>query len=55
MDEEILQQARTELARAGALARAKSLTAKQRKAIATKASKAAAKARQTKARAKKKA
>jgi hypothetical protein len=45
MDEEILKQARSELAKQGGKARAKALTATQRRAIATKASKAAARAR----------
>jgi hypothetical protein len=45
MDEELLKQARSELARQGGKARANALTAKERRAIATKASKAAAKAR----------
>lgn len=45
MDEALLKQARSELARQGGKARAKALTATQRRAIAIKASKAAAKAR----------
>ena len=49
MDEEALKQARAELARLGGIARAKKLTAKQRSESATKASKAAAKARIRKA------
>jgi hypothetical protein len=40
-----LKKARSDLARQGGLARAKSMTAKERKASATKASKAAAAAR----------
>jgi hypothetical protein len=51
--EKALKQARSDLAKAGGLARAKSMTAKQRKASAMKASKAAAAARTKKARAKK--
>jgi len=51
MDEELIKQARSEMARLGGKARAKALTAKERRAIATKASRAAAKARRkTKAR-----
>ena len=49
MDEELIRKVRSELAREGGQARAKALTAKERKAIATKASKAAAKARTRKA------
>jgi len=49
MDAELLKQARSELARQGGLARAKSLTAKERRKSAIKASKAAAKARTQKA------
>jgi len=49
MDAELLKQARTELARQGGLARAKSLTAKERRKSAIKASRAAAKARTEKA------
>jgi hypothetical protein len=45
MDEELLKKVRSELARQGGLARAKALTAKERKESAIKASKAAAKAR----------
>jgi hypothetical protein len=45
MDEELIRKVRSELARQGGLARAKSLTAKERKESAIKASKAAAKAR----------
>jgi hypothetical protein len=45
MDEELLRKARAELARQGGQARAKALTATERKKIATKASKAAAKKR----------
>jgi hypothetical protein len=51
MDEELIRQARSELARQGGLARAKALTAKQRRESALKASKAAAKARVKKAKA----
>lgn len=43
-----------EMARLGGLARAKSLTPEERRKLATKASKAAAKARTAKAKAKKK-
>ena len=50
MDEDLIKQVRSELARQGGKARAKALTAKERLAIATKASKAAAKARTRKAR-----
>jgi hypothetical protein len=53
MDAELLKQARRELARQGGLARAKSMTAKERRESATKASKAAAKARTRKAKEKK--
>ena len=49
MDEELLKYARSELAREGGKARAKALTASERRAIATKASRAAAKARTQKA------
>jgi hypothetical protein len=49
MDEEVLKKARIELARQGGKARAKSLSAEERKRIATKASKAAARARSLKA------
>lgn len=45
MDSELLRQARKELARQGGIARSKSMTAKERRELATKASKAAAKAR----------
>jgi hypothetical protein len=55
MDEDLLKQARQELARQGGKARAKALTAAERKKIATKASKAAAKARTAAAKARKKA
>jgi len=44
-----LRKARSDLARKGGLARAKSMTAKQRRASAQKASKAAAEARKRKA------
>jgi hypothetical protein len=50
MDDELIKRVRSELAREGGRARAKALSAKERKAIATKASKAAAKARTLKAR-----
>jgi hypothetical protein len=45
-----LKQERAKIARAGGLARAKNLSENERKRIATKASKAAAKARKKKAR-----
>jgi len=45
MDDELIKQVRSELARQGGLARAKALTARQRRESAIKASKAAAKAR----------
>jgi hypothetical protein len=48
-DEETLRKALAEIGRRGGQARAKALTAKERKRIATKASKAAAKARSRKA------
>jgi hypothetical protein len=54
MDEEILKQARSELARLGGIARAKKLTAKQRSESAKKAAKAATKARKLKAKERKK-
>jgi hypothetical protein len=50
MDDEIIKQVRSELARQGGLARAKALTARQRRESAIKASKAAASARKRKAR-----
>jgi len=53
--EAALKKARSELARAGGLARAKSMTAKQRLASARKAWKAATEARKRKAEARKKA
>jgi len=53
MDEELIKKVRAELARQGGLARAKALTPKQRRDSAIKASKAAAKARMKKAKAKK--
>ena len=53
MDAELLKQARKELARQGGMARAKSMTAKERRELATKASKAAAAARTKKAKARK--
>jgi hypothetical protein len=49
MDEELIKKVRSELARQGGLARAKALSAKQRRESAIKASKAAAKARTRKA------
>jgi hypothetical protein len=49
MDDELIKKFRSEFARQGGKARAKALTPKERKAIATKASKAAAKARARKA------
>jgi len=52
MDPELLKEARRELARQGGLARAKKLNAKQRRASALKASKAAAMARTRRAKAK---
>jgi hypothetical protein len=52
MDDELIKKLRSEFARQGGLARAKAMTAKQRKESALKASKAAAKARTKKARAK---
>jgi hypothetical protein len=48
-DEDIVAKVLAEIGRRGGLARAKALTAKQRKEIATKASKAAAKVRTRKA------
>jgi len=53
MDEELIKMVRSELARQGGLARAKALTARQRRESAIKASKAAAKARMKKAKTKK--
>jgi hypothetical protein len=50
VDEEALKKVMSELGKKGGPARAKALTAKERKAIATKASAAAAKARSKKAR-----
>ena len=49
MNEELIKKIRTDFARQGGLARAKALTAKQRRDSAIKASKAAAKARTQKA------
>jgi hypothetical protein len=49
MNEELIRKIRSDLARRGGEARAKALTAKERKTIAIKASKAAAKARTHKA------
>jgi len=53
MDNELIRQVRAEFARSGGLARAKALTAKQRRDAAVKASKAAAKARTRAAKARK--
>ena len=53
MDEELIRRVRSELARQGGLARAKALTPKQRRDSAIKASKAAAKVRMKKGKAKK--
>jgi hypothetical protein len=53
MDEELVKKIRSEFARQGGLARAKSLTAKERRSSAIKASKAAARARTQKAKARK--
>ena len=53
MDEELIKRVRSELARQGGLARAKALTPKQRRDSAIRASKAAAKVRMKKAKAKK--
>jgi len=50
MDEALIKRVRSELARLGGEARAKKLSARRRKEIAIKASKAAAKARARKAR-----
>lgn len=55
MDEDLIRKVRSDLARQGGLARAKKLTAQQRKASALKASKAAAKARTLAAKQRKKA
>ena len=49
MDDDLIKKLRSEFARQGGLARAKKLTAKQRKESAAKASRAAAKARSRKA------
>jgi len=49
MDDDLLKMARVQLASQGGRARAKALSAKERKAIATKASKAAAESRRQKA------
>jgi hypothetical protein len=51
MDKELLKQARSELARQGGFARAKALTAQQRRESAKKAAKASAKVRKAKAKA----
>ncbi|HXM22571.1 MAG TPA: hypothetical protein VN948_15045 [Terriglobales bacterium] len=53
MDKELLRKALAETGRQGGKARAKALTSKQRVEIATKASKAAAKARTRRAKEKK--
>jgi hypothetical protein len=53
MDDELVKKLRSEFARQGGLARAKALTAKQRKESAIKASKAAAQVRTQKAKARK--
>lgn len=53
MDKEAFRKAMAEIGRTGGLARAKSMTAKQRRESALKASKAAAAARTKKARQKK--
>ncbi len=53
MDREAFRQAMVEIGSRGGQARAKSLTPRERKAIATKASKAAAAARTKKAKARK--
>ena len=50
-DQDAIQKVLAEIGRRGGQARAKALTPKERKAIATKASKAAAKARTKKAKA----
>jgi hypothetical protein len=49
MDDELIKKLRSEFARQGGKARAKALTAKERRDSAIKASKAAAKVRQQKA------
>jgi hypothetical protein len=49
MDEKLIRQIRSDFAKLGGQARAKSLSAAERKAIAVKASKAAARARSRKA------
>jgi len=49
MDEELIKKVRSELARQGGLARAKALSAKERRESAIKASKAAARVRTRKA------
>jgi hypothetical protein len=53
MSDELIRKFRSEFARQGGKARAKALSAKERKAIATKASKAAAEARTRRAQNKK--
>jgi len=53
MDEELVRKIRSEFARQGGLARAKAMTAHERRKSAIKASKAAAKARTAKAKARK--
>ena len=55
MDEELIKKVRSELARQGGLARAKALSAKERRESAIKASKAAARARTRKAKERKRA
>jgi BRCT domain type II-containing protein len=54
MDQDMLKQLMSELGKKGGTARARAMTAKERKASATKASKAAAAARTKKARERKK-
>jgi hypothetical protein len=53
MDEELIRKIRSEFAREGGLARAKAMTAAERRKSATKASKAAARSRTAKAKARK--
>ncbi len=53
MDDDLIRKVRSEFAKQGGLARAKALTAKQRRESAIKASKAAAKARSATAKQKK--
>jgi hypothetical protein len=52
MSDELIRKLRSDFARQGGKARAKALSAKERKAIATKASRAAARARKLKNRTK---